>query len=773
MEAIILGFVSVALVASLVYAIWACLWGCRKTEPKNELLGLAGMVKLTNPDEAYSNSQNGLWPASTSNATAAVSDSQSTKRCSTSANRSLPDLPVDASHVRHPEGSVLWETQEVGGDTGSELYATVEENARPAGTGQTRSKKLVPRELSSESKEESESTREGISPNCQPHVLDDDGFPTYARLRQEHPYDKLKKCEHPYAQVRPPSTRELDTEQSISDRSDALDPVPPPRTRKSLTHGSSTPPQVAVTVPSSGNGAESPRSLHSGGGPCTPPESTSDIAAAVAISGRISASQDLPYMTPPIASSQTQTVQHFSGDSQDSSKGYTSISVREPLANIQRQRPHDSHYATVSDDSDEMYAAIEDPSQVYTSGSETYAQIQPLALVSLSTLPPHPHSPETMDSDTVASTSTQTVQSGSTAASSQLIILAPQPPSVDSLKHVAQAHSRQASSSSAASSVANLGSPKPEKRPANSPLPPPPANLASPEGGCSLEDMYAKVIKKKRGSSEETDKRSQEADSPRSQPSSPQRRFSTPLPTEVSSCNDPGYETVSASEATMPENAQSHHTGYETVKKVTSSDLDPNYEELQVAGIDPGYAHIRGRSETVEPEYARISREQAVQKHDVKVEPDYASISRSQKIISEGKVSKSGEIDDPGYEQVRLQKQNNTGEDSDQENPGYEQVHARISEVKKSAAIDNDPGYEQVRLAGSSHDCFSTDQDYEGLTLSQSDPNYETVHNEEPNYESVQYYNNSIKDGSLHKFDLRDEATNPLLGSSRTKSGVQ
>lgn len=40
----------------------------------------------------------------------------------------------------------------------------------------------------------------------------------------------------------------------------------------------------------------------------------------------------------------------------------------------------DSHYATVSDDSDEMYAAIEDPNShgdLYTSGSETYAQIQP------------------------------------------------------------------------------------------------------------------------------------------------------------------------------------------------------------------------------------------------------------------------------------------------------------------------------------------------------------------------------------------------------------
>lgn len=38
-------------------------------------------------------------------------------------------------------------------------------------------------------------------------------------------------------------------------------------------------------------------------------------------------------------------------------------------------------------------------------------------------------------------------------------------------------HSRQASSSSCTSSVGNLGSPKPEKRQANSPLPPPPKNF--------------------------------------------------------------------------------------------------------------------------------------------------------------------------------------------------------------------------------------------------------------------------------------------------------
>lgn len=55
----------------------------------------------------------------------------------------------------------------------------------------------------------------------------------------------------------------------------------------------------------------------------------------------------------------------------------------------------------------------------------------------------------------------------------------PIPPPVDSLR--AQMHSRQASASSNnSSSLCNLGSPKPEKRQANSPLPPTPkSNLSS------------------------------------------------------------------------------------------------------------------------------------------------------------------------------------------------------------------------------------------------------------------------------------------------------
>ncbi len=81
-------------------------------------------------------------------------------------------------------------------------------------------------------------------------------------------------------------------------------------------------------------------------------------------------------------------------------EGYSSISVREPLANLKALNPGgnvgrqrtgsssqhhrqpdslDPHYATVSDaeDSDEMYAAIAELQPIYDSGagSDTYAKI--------------------------------------------------------------------------------------------------------------------------------------------------------------------------------------------------------------------------------------------------------------------------------------------------------------------------------------------------------------------------------------------------------------
>ena len=48
-------------------------------------------------------------------------------RASTTANRSLPDIPRDSERIRLESGDTLWESNEPN-DTSSELYATVEEN---------------------------------------------------------------------------------------------------------------------------------------------------------------------------------------------------------------------------------------------------------------------------------------------------------------------------------------------------------------------------------------------------------------------------------------------------------------------------------------------------------------------------------------------------------------------------------------------------------------------------------------------------------------------
>lgn len=146
------------------------------------------------------------------------------------------------------------------------------------------------------------------------------------------------------------------------------------------------------------------------------------------------------------------------------------------------------HYATVSDDSDEMYAAIDDPNNqgdLYTSGSETYAQIQPPTALTVSVeINPIPNS---MRNSTINSMRNSTIDESviaaavtsprlSTASSQKDVEFSAtvQQPVVvvENLKN--NMHSRQASSSSVTSSVGNLGSPKPEKRQANSPLPPTP-----------------------------------------------------------------------------------------------------------------------------------------------------------------------------------------------------------------------------------------------------------------------------------------------------------
>lgn len=171
----------------------------------------------------------------------------------------------------------------------------------------------------------------------------------YARLKSEHPYDKLKR-EHPYASVQKADNPAASTSIQMVDRNsnDILLTIP------------HSPVQTSTSNLGTEHPIAPPRSRRSSSHLSFHGSSTSDIPAATAVAGRVAASQDLPYMTPPAPQ------QNFSGDSQDSSKGYTSISVREPLANIlaqthvtntrvlRRQELTDPHYATVSDDSGKL-----------------------------------------------------------------------------------------------------------------------------------------------------------------------------------------------------------------------------------------------------------------------------------------------------------------------------------------------------------------------------------------------------------------------------------
>lgn len=167
-------------------------------------------------------------------------------------------------------------------------------------------------------------------------------------------------------------------------------------------------------------------------------------------------------------------------------------------AQSRRREILDSHYATVSDDSDEMYAAIEDPNNpaelLYTSGSETYAQIQPqeplVVSVEINSLPSSSTTPILAPlSQPVAPLASHPNASQSNSLTATTPRNSVIEPAVDMLK--ASAHSRQASSSSCTSSVGNLGSPKPEKRQANSPLPPTPKSTQQYQSNNSLANSAA------------------------------------------------------------------------------------------------------------------------------------------------------------------------------------------------------------------------------------------------------------------------------------------
>lgn len=651
------------------------------------------------------------------------------------------------------------------------------------------------------------SPTEPTPPAPHPEAVSGDGAAghPYAKVKKNHPYAhvKLPKKDHPYAKVIRDDSEDPETDTDNYDDPKAItkekspgwsseggyEPAPPvPEKRFDLeeekTQGAAAPDHMmssSVTSASSEKGPASPRSPHLSARPAAsgstpsptspaPSQSAStEIQAALAISGRTPANEEMPYMTPPLhhAGIEISSQQNFSGDSQDS-RGYTSISVREPLAAIKAQTQAananqtaggqpgegEGYYMTVSDDSaDEMYACIYEGNRGV--GSETYAQIEPRST------PPPP--PPPMPSPPHAPSTPSPL---STRGESQP---PPAPPSVDSLRHVV--HSRQASSSSAASTV--MGSPGAEKRGTRSPLPPLPQGDTSMYSGHSpqpphsppravapverptqraLEEMYAKVMKKQRpghargdscggvggGESDAGSGSSSRRGSVDVGGASRWGTHASSPPTTPRQSVDLGSMTRSLVETRNHEvvssisRAKSYEkTGvWSTPAQHAQPNLpNPNYETIPqipptnfYSGSDPGYETVKN----AEPAYASVERpeenypgyETVKPTSDIESEPGYETLKHRE--YEPGYETVTGETkqapSEPGYETVAHEK---IREDYE---PGYETVtHPRpdpgYEMVKgKPGSGFGDPGYEELK--GAAH---------HPRTISENDPNYEQL----------------------------------------------
>ncbi|XP_076043309.1 uncharacterized protein LOC143026572 isoform X2 [Oratosquilla oratoria] len=616
----------------------------------------------------------------------------------------------------------------------------------------------------------------------------------YAKVKKNHPYAhvKLTKKEHPYAKVGRGDSEDPETDTDNYDdpniitkksnwQGESMYEPPPPVPEKRFELLEEKPVEAAAPEPgpssprlttSSAHSPVSPRGL-APAEPGSPKRSPSeDIPAAMAISGLAPANEELPYMTPPLHhQSPIDPQPNFSGDSQDS-RGYTSISVREPLANLKAQGPApplqplmqglegEGYYMTVSDDSaDEMYACIYEGGQGGV-GSETYAQIEPR------TASPPPPFPTVTSSQTSSSQSVSVVDTGMTSSQPP-----PAPPSVDSLRHVL--HSRQASSSSAASTV--IGSPGVEKRGTKSPLPPLPQGTtdlySSPSPPLSprpierptqraLEEMYAKVMKKQRpghsrdsssgggaisdGGSEDASSRRGSVDTTGGIPHWPahvgqQPSNSTPRQSlDLGSMTHSLIETRNADiiipmsraksyDASVLGSSWQHATppitsdpNYETIPQHTMASYysggssDHGYETVKKK--EPPYASVEGHVEGSYPNYETVetgSREEPgyeTLKHK-EYEPGYETVQQGTTEPSYESVVGQPNLYEPGYEMVK-----------------HEQIEAGYESVRTEAK--EDPGYEELK-GGTRPPC----------TTSEHDPNYEQlkfgIGGEEPGYEEV------------------------------------
>lgn len=344
-----------------------------------------------------------------------------------------------------------------------------------------------------------------------------------------------------------------------------------------------------------------------------------------------------------------------------------------------------------------MYAAIEDPNNtvvdLYTSGSETYAQIQAPMTVSVEINAPQLPPPTT--TNTVAS-QTSTMQSMRT--SRPVSHHEESMSQIDTLKSI---HSRQASSSSCTSSIGNVGSPKPEKRQANSPLPPTPqskkdSNNNSNKTRQDVEGMYAKVMKKSKLSSVPF-----ESTSPLPSKRELNKEEDSDVIdgiTELKFVNE--YETIDKKKRNRIRNESGD--GYETIP----ADRNNNKEQTSISEM-PHYAQIGEKTKISE-----IIDDSSIIIND---DPKYETLKITNPTPQQKKILPSGSTTDSDYD------------------PNYEIVINKVQRISSSSSTSStliDEGYSQIgnKLKEINFRDFSDEE---------SIPGYSTIKKLENDYSSI------------------------------------
>lgn len=421
-----------------------------------------------------------------------------------------------------------------------------------------------------------------------------------------------------------------------------------------------------------------------------------------------------------------------------------------------------------------MYAAIEDQN-LYTSGSETYAQIQAPMVVAVeintSVQPPNPQP------TTSQSTQTNTRQNRASASISQGNPTE-DPIAVTNSEALKNLHSRQASSSSCTSSVGIIGSPKPEKRQANSPLPPTPKSQHKSRNSISsllefndgtrlkdsnnnsskvqqspskdLEGMYAKVMKKNKLSSVPSEN-------------------SSPVlsrhdqPEEVIKVNEiPVKETNAYETIDKNRSRQRSDAGYETIADHNNNKKDHSASHYAKIGDKGSKAKMSLFQEDLletdsveDPKYEKLKTDSHVKKTgtnsnaaDSDYDPNY-EIVMNQK---EGKNKPTALLDD-GYSKIEKSSKELPGY-SQKPEPDYSSIAGDNQDFPSSSIndIDSDSNiYSSIPAVAltPSSDSNSSELPLGSTTNSLLTPtsinnNYESLSNsegsttiDEPNYESV------------------------------------